>query len=333
MKIIHVILVLIVAVVLFFSLVEPEKANQPEKVSIAVSPSTLSSPIILAEQLGYFDKQGVDVELVPISGGVNCMKAMLNGEVDLATASTSVVMFTRFIREDFGVLASFAESDNHIKILIKSTDETVTSQMLEGRNLGLISGSAVEYFVDAYLYMVMEGKSSREMVAKKYFHPDEIGTAFRSGDIDAISIWEPYVSNILQQYPDDVRLFDTRGISHMHFLLLHLNDAKGEMVVSTDASQKILAAIEMANKFFVLNPERAREIVGKYIAISPSQLTDLWPDYMFRLSLSDALLLNLDMQAKWAINSGKIARQPIPNFRTLFALSPLFVDATMKEKR
>lgn len=200
---------LIVAVVGIFVLILFWKSSShtPPQLRIAVSETPLSAPVIIAASNGYFQKHGVNVELIRVRGGVNCMKMLLSDEVDLATTSDSVVMFTRFERDDFGVLASFAESDNDVKIMTLASKGGRLSA-LESGTAGVVPGSASEFFLDAY--MTMEGLSA-DSVDKKGYQPHKLGEALLKEEVDYISVWEPYSYLLSRDYPQQVFRYETRG--------------------------------------------------------------------------------------------------------------------------
>ncbi len=75
------------------SLKGEEQEINDATVTIAVSRTPLSAPFLVAEKLGFFKQQGLNVSLMPCDGGVACTKMMIDREVEYATASESVVMY------------------------------------------------------------------------------------------------------------------------------------------------------------------------------------------------------------------------------------------------
>ncbi|ENM5743400.1 ABC transporter substrate-binding protein, partial [Vibrio metoecus] len=120
-------------------------------IKIAVSQTPLSSPFYIADQLGFFREQGINVELVACSGGVQCSQALLKGDVSYATASESVVMFTSFERQDFEILASFVQSDNDVKLLALKENEIHAMGDLQNKRIGMIKASSSEFYFDSLL--------------------------------------------------------------------------------------------------------------------------------------------------------------------------------------
>lgn len=293
---------------------------------IATSNTPLSAPLIIAQEKGYFVGQGLNIKLILAHGGVNCMNMLLRGDADLATTSDSVAMFSRFEREDFGVLASFAESDNDIKIMSLVQRQSLPLSAVENSRVGVVESSASEFFVDAYLKM--EGLDT-QYVEKVSYQPQQLGDALFNQKVDYISVWEPYGYTLSRDYPGRVFHFDTQGINNLHFLLVHRNDDQGNITIPSQTIDNLVDALDLANQFIHREPERAREIVADFLNLPNEQLTALWPDYTFRLSLSDAMYLSLSMQANWAIASGKVSKDVMPDYRGLFVHSPLLPSASL----
>jgi len=281
-------------------------------IKIAMSTTPLSSPLIIAQELSLFDKHKVHVDLLPVRGGHRSFTMMSNGEVDLATSSESVVMFNSFLRQDFTVLASFVESDNDLKLLTLKSASITEAKLLEGKNVGMVESSASEFFI--YAYMILTG--NKEIKFNRVFmDASELGPALLSGKVDAISIWEPLGYQLNKAYGEHISQFQTRGIYNLSFNLVA---KKASLENNMESYVRVLAAIDEAQSYIADNPKRAKSIVSDFLHIPMSELEWGWSDYLFRLSLSNVLLSNLQTQARWAIATDSVVEpKGIPDFRLL----------------
>ena len=280
-------------------------------ITIAVSITPLSSPFIIAEKLSLFDKYNVRVKLLPTRGGHECFKLMINGGVDLATSSESVVMFNSFLRTDFSVLASFAESDNDLKVLTLKRSSISEPHLLSGKKVGMVKSSASEFFIDSY--MIITGNNEVDF-NRVYMEPNNLGPALLSGEVDAVSSWEPLGYQLNKEYGDEISQFKTKGIYNLSFNLIA---KKSSVEVNLEQYVKILAAIDEAQTYITSHPIEAKRMISDYLNLSFSELEWGWDDYIFRLSLSNVLLSNLQVQARWAIATGAASEQGMPDFRLL----------------
>ncbi|HDS1210857.1 ABC transporter substrate-binding protein [Shewanella algae] len=301
---------------LFIWLSGPRQPTSPvllnqTPVRIAVSTSLLSAPVIIADKLELFAREGVYVVLQPLQGGDLCFEALLNHRADLATSSESVVMFNSFERTDFTVLASFAESDNDIKLLTLSQSGITTPAQLDGKRVGVVAGSASEYFLDTILNIA--GHPALAPV-RMDIRPSGLAPALLAGDVDAISVWEPYGFQLLKHQPGKISEFPSRGLYSLSFNLI---SRKADNQAYYEHHVRILKALKLASEFIVLHPQEARQLVAEYLHLPTEEVAALWPDYLFRLSLGNSLLSNLQSQARWAMASGTIEAQQLPDFRSV----------------
>ncbi|ASG00068.1 ABC transporter substrate-binding protein [Vibrio anguillarum] len=295
---------------------DASRVEERKAVRIAVSQTPLSSSFIIADSLGFFEQQGVNVELVPCSGGVACSQALFSGNVDYATASESVVMFKLFQRNDFALLTSFVESDNDLKLLTLERLGMVNLSDLEGKKVGIVKASASEFYFDSLLI----ASDLKEMAVEKvYLPPEALNDSLFSSQVDAISVWEPYGYKTETSAPSDVLNLGLSGIYHLSFNLLSM---KATVEEAHDEIVAILRALKEANEWINLNPEQSREVIAQALNIPLPQLEWSWNDYVFRLSLGNALLSNLQLQARWAIEAGMVTGDK-PDFRTVLASKPI----------
>jgi len=296
-------------------------SNQPTNhvsslIRIGVSQTPLSSPFIVAKSNQYFLQQGLNVELVPCFGGVACAKLLFSGEVDYATASESVVMFQSFKRKDFRVLASFVESTNDLKLLALQEQGITKTSDLDGKKVGIVKASASEFYLDSLLIV---DNLKRIEINKVYMAPQEMEDALTSHEVDAISVWEPYgylIENAVESPPVNLGI---AGVYTLSFNLLTM----GETVdAAPQVATSILLALSDSINWMQQNPDTSRELISQNLSIPIEQLEWSWNDYVFRLSLGNSLLSNLQLQARWATNSG-LASGVAPDYRKIMYAPPL----------
>ena len=57
------------------------------KLRLAQNLSPISGVTIVAKEKGYFDKQGLDVEILTFTSGKKCLETVLGGAADIATTA------------------------------------------------------------------------------------------------------------------------------------------------------------------------------------------------------------------------------------------------------
>lgn len=128
--------------------------SSPASVSMSVADESafISLPVVLAQQLGYYQKEGVDVSLSSAQGGAQAADALVSGSAD-----TAVVAFDTLLSLDSKKVgyASFATLTRYYTgILVAAPgDKAITSvKSLAHTTIGITSpGSSSERFVDYLL--------------------------------------------------------------------------------------------------------------------------------------------------------------------------------------
>ncbi|QYJ96069.1 ABC transporter substrate-binding protein [Shewanella alkalitolerans] len=289
----------------------------PIKLKIATSTTPLSAPLIIARELELFKPYNLDIELIPLRGGHLCFQAMIQGVADLATSSETVIMFNGFQRSDFRLLASFVESDNDLKLLTLNDEQPKSITQLADKRIGMVKASSSEFFADAFL--IISGHQQQDF-QKVFMSPQALGPALLAGDVDAISVWEPFGYKLIEEHGDAIYQYPGKGIYNLSFNLV-------TSAVNARLHEKqhadILRALKSAQNFINQHPQSAKQIISDYLDISLSELEWAWNDYVFRLSLNNSLISNLHAQARWAIASGAVDAQTTPDFRLLLDDSAL----------
>lgn len=297
------------------SLKGEEQEINDATVTIAVSRTPLSAPFLVAEKLGFFKQQGLNVSLIPCDGGVACTKMMIDGEVEYATASESVVMFQSFKHNDVALLVSFVETDNDLKLLTLEPSNINSVADLDSKRVGVVKGSASEFYFDSVL---IANNLKNLNIEKVYLSPQEMVPALLSYQVDAISAWEPlgYKADTLSAAK--VINLGNHGIYQLSFNLLSVTE---HLEMSGEEPIKLIRALDSAVEWINQNPNQALEMIAKQLNLSVSQVEWSWEDLMFRLALGNSLLSNIQLQARWAIERG-LVDDALPDFRKVFYSEP-----------
>jgi NitT/TauT family transport system substrate-binding protein len=186
---------------------------EKQKVSIAVGGKNLFYylPLTIAEQLGYFKDEGLQVEISDFAGGAKALQALIGGSADV-------------------VSGAYEHTIN-----MQAKGQPITAFVLQGRAPQIVLGVSNKTMPDYKSIANLKGKkigvtapgSSTNMVAnfvlaKGGLKPTDVsfigvGTAYgalaalRSGQIDAISNLDPVITMLEQK--NDIRVIvDTRTL-------------------------------------------------------------------------------------------------------------------------
>src|SRR5258706_3550076 len=133
-------------VAVFFVFVASASAQEKVKFPVSSSSKTLGySPLWVASKLGFFDKQGLDVQLVLVNGADKSTMALVGGSVYISSGGTDTVVAAV---EQGADLVSVGGVINGLTHYIMGGKKFKTFEDLKGANIGssgLTSGTAVVF--------------------------------------------------------------------------------------------------------------------------------------------------------------------------------------------
>ncbi len=287
----------------------------PLRVAVAQQPQ--SALFHIAAQQGFFRDEGVEVEISRhISGKRALLDGLLAGKADLATAAESPVVANSFQYRGYRVIAAINYISNNNRVVARRDAGIERPTDLRNKRVATQEASAVHYFL--HLFLNRHGVSEND-VELSFMKGNQLPGALARGEIDAFSMREPYVGEAVQLLGEQALVFAEPGL----FLQFDL------VVVSQEALQRrseidaVLRALLRAERFAKQNPAAAIEDVATFSGSEESGITTLWNDYHPVVELDSSLLIALDAEAVWVLQSGLTHRSRVPDMFRLIDSRPL----------
>lgn len=311
--------VLLVATVFagLFYFFAAERAAAPQarqRLTIAVGQQPLSGLLFIAAERGFFDAEGLEVELRPYSHGKLATKAVADGAVDLATTAEMPFIAATRAGQGLVAIATIESSDQQNFIVARKDRGIERPRDLIGKRVGIIPGTSSEIFLGAFLITHGIAKTKLELAP---YQIDTIATALESGAVDAVSAWALSTALLKQKLGSSVQVFDEEGLYVQNWLLV----ARRERAAAQQASiQKALRALIRAEDYAAENPQAAIDIVARSLGVDARLLSTIWPNFGFYVGLHQYLLINLENHARLS-RSNEFERDQ--NFYSFLMLEPL----------
>lgn len=190
------------------------QALEKPKVTLAVGGKNLLYylPLSIAEQLGYFKAEGLDVNIVDFAGGARALQAVIGGSADVVSGAFEHTVNMQFKGQR---LRAFVLQGRTPQIVLGVNPKTLanykTAADLKGKKIGVTApGSSTNVMVNFFL-------------AKAGLKPSDVSiigvgaaqgavAAMRAGQIDAISNLDPVIT-LLQRSGDLKIVSDTRVVA------------------------------------------------------------------------------------------------------------------------
>lgn len=191
---------------------EERSSSKATKVTLAVpAPSELFNlPVVLANQLGYFSDEGLDVKLVDVGAGTNGLQAVLAGEAQAASgfAGHSITMAAK--GQAVRSFVTTMNSPGMALVVSPATRRSIaTVEDLRGAVVGVSApGSGTHHLLNYVLHQ--HGLSPDDVSVAGIGLSGTAVAAMENGKVDASVMLEPALSQ-LQKRTGDLRfLVDTR---------------------------------------------------------------------------------------------------------------------------
>ena len=285
---------------------QPEKYTGPvEKLTVAAAHYLTGVLVYVAEDQGFFEKNGLEVIIKGYGSGKACADALIAGEADISTSADNVFVSNSFDYADLRVLGTVATKQ--IKELVARKDKGITTtDDLIRKKIGVTKKSGGEFQLGVFL--VFNGLSQKdvELVDLK---PSEIVKAILKGDIDAAFTWDPYVYNMKKELGDNA--ISWHGGKDFYFVLL----TKQDWIESNPATAKrFIKSLLQAEDYIKDNPKRSKEFARKRFDYEPDYIDYSWPKQEFVVILSQAMLILFEDQARWRIKNKLTDATEVPNY-------------------
>ena len=156
------------AILLLLAVVLPacrQSVKPIEEVTLGVETSLLPAAVWVAEDKGFFQKEGLALNIKEFDSGRLSFLAMLrDGDVDISTVAPTPIMFNSFERQDFSIFATFVYSDDDVKVITRKDKGIEKAADLKGKKVGTPAGTTGQFFLAAFLTLNNVPSSEVEMI-------------------------------------------------------------------------------------------------------------------------------------------------------------------------
>lgn len=239
---------------------ENGKSSEPLKVTLPTW--TGYGPLFLAKEKGFFEKNGLDVELSIIEGLAERKAALAGGKIDGMATALDVQVTLAGADIPVQVVWLLDDSYGGDGILVKKEIKDVKD--LKGKKIAFEVGSTSQMLA---LTALEKGGLTEEDVTVVQMSAGDAGAAFAAGKVDAAVTWEPWL---------------TKGAEANGKVLLSTKDLPG-IIIDTVAFREdvinkrpedvkaFVKAMGEAMDYWKENKKEANEIMAKGLNIDVAE--------------------------------------------------------------
>jgi NitT/TauT family transport system substrate-binding protein len=324
------------AVVFFWSASDlwpaESKAREPLKLRLGLgsspAPALPNSVLWLAKDLGFYQREGLDVELNEFKGTPLVIAAMISGEIDVGNVSTSDVI--RLVASKGQAMRAIHSPDARLYFQIAGRDEIKSVTGLPGKTFAVSRIGSVDHSL-SMIALKSLGINPASLTYVAMGVPTTRAQALVAGRVDATSVSVATWITV-QKEPGIKILVDQNTFYENATVVEKVNAATAKVLEEKpEHLRRFTAAVLKASRFFTDNQEAWLEAIGKRRPdVDRKDAANLWSG--FRTAWAVNGLLNLDTYKKssdFFYQSGileKVARVEVSEWT-----DTRFVDDVLKE--
>jgi ABC-type nitrate/sulfonate/bicarbonate transport system substrate-binding protein len=311
---------LVAAALAAWRLAAPDLAGSPGPafpINIAMPVQLAAGAVFLADKRNLFANQALAVKPQRVLLGKQALQAVLDNRADFAIVADTPFMLAVLKGARIAALATVYESRKTMAILGRRDSGVHDVDTLEGKRIGTVFGTNAEFFLDTMLDVHGVDRDNMEVSNMPL---DALPAAFRNRQIDALTVWDPDLARLEQEFGPKVVTIYGEDLFVYRFVLVARQD-----YIATHAAQvrRFLTALKQSNDFIRENPDQARTLLGAEVNLAPDLLKHSFDPADYTLVLDQSLLLALSAQIRWAHAKGLVKPGPIPDYREFVRSEPL----------
>ncbi len=309
-SIILTVIVLIVALVLgSFLYLNSQRGyvGNVESLIVGMEPNQVNLLVYVAENQSYFAANGLNVTIKDYASGSAAVNGMLNGEVNVATATEFVVANNALANQS---IQTFGVIDKFLQIYIVGNKdrgiENVTD--LAGKKVGLSVQTASEFYLGRFLEL---NGMDLDQISLVNVTPSQVEDALENGAVDAVVAWQPYVGAIENRLGNSTVMWDAQSGQAAFDCAVSTNNwisSNPELV------KRFLNSLAQAEQYIIYHPAEAKIILQNRLNLTAAYVEEVWSQYRFSLSLDQSLILAMQDESRWLIQNNFTNATAVPNF-------------------
>jgi aliphatic sulfonates family ABC transporter substrate-binding protein len=278
------------------------EVEQPVTIRFAVQPGDVAPQV--ADRLGYFKEEGLDVELSVFSYGPPIIEAFTNKSVDIGLVGDLPAFSGIANGVDVQIVGIYHSSDKSHGLIVRDSARINSLPDLKGKKMAVPFGSNCQPLI--YLYLEKGGLKDTDVEIINLSINDLV-TSIVAGRIDAAVGWEPQISAATQSGNGVSLLTYSEGYK----LFVNPIIARGEFVKQyPEQTAKFLRAIHRAGLWAEEHTDEAAQFLYDVFQIDPEATKKSIVVKEFRVDLSperiDALLQSAEQSYQYGLINQKI---------------------------
>jgi NitT/TauT family transport system substrate-binding protein len=311
------VIILVVAIVLssfvYLNSQKPYVGNS-EPITLGVYPSEYNLLVYVAEDQQYFSANGLKVTLKNYISGASAARGMLNGEVNISTASEFVVANNAMQNAN---LCAFGSLSKYLNLyVVARTDKGINNVSdLAGKRIAVTIGTGNQFYLGRFLELNGINLNQVTLVNVNFA---QTPNALANGTVDAAVTFQPYINQIQSLLNNKTVTWPAQADQFGYFEAICPKDWAA---THPDLIIRFLKSLIQAQNFNLNHQNQAKDILAKDLNYTFAYVNSVWSDYQYSVTLDQSFILLMQDESRWLIDNNLTIVNSVPNF-----LSYVYVD-------
>ena len=238
----------------------PAFAQAKTKVKVGyLHTSAVDSHIWLGQQMGTFAKQGLELELVQFTTGLELFQAMIGGSLDVLSTGAVLSNFPARGQGKVFLLNNIEYATAQLWVREDSGIKTLAD--LRGKQISTTTGTTAHVFLDRALRSAQLDPAKDVKIVNQRMA--EAVTSFISGAVPAVALWSPFDATVRQKAPGARKLVDASAYFPQAAIMGGWAARNDYFEKNKPVLKKIIAAWVPVNDYIVGSPDEAGAALQK----------------------------------------------------------------------
>jgi NitT/TauT family transport system substrate-binding protein len=234
---------------------------------IGLGPWVGFGPLYLAQEKGFFREQGINTELIVLTGLAERNSALKSNRIDALAAPVDSFVLAAGNGIAVKIVMTIDESDGGDGIVAKKSIRSFED--LRGKRVAFQRGLPSEFFLRALLE---DHKMRLNDLKAVDMETAQAGAAFISNQLDAAGLWEPWLTRAAEEGNGHI-LASSRQFPNLIVDCLAFTGKAVEQ--RPEDVQKIVDAVLKAIEYWKSNPADADRIMAPHFQVDASKYAKL----------------------------------------------------------
>lgn len=236
----------------------------PRKLTFAWNANAFClTPIVVAQELGFFERNGLQVDLVNYTGSTDqLLESLATGKADAAVGM--IHRWLKPLEAGFDVKLIGSSHGGCVRLIGSKAAGATTLQSLKGKTIGVPDLAAPGKNFFSILLAKHQIDPDREVTWRQY-PADLLGVAVDKGEIQAIADGDPNLYLLEKRRPGVYQEIATNLSGEYKDKACCIIGARGELVrKERPVAASIARAVVQASDYVADNPNEAAKVFAKY---------------------------------------------------------------------